>query len=348
MSRSLKEETCVLDGAFEAPRIRAAVFYMTERCLLRCSYCYFRDKGTADLPREVSAALLGFLEKIPHAPAEFIISGGEPLLCWNEVRWLAGQIKSRFPGRGIHVQTNGLLMDREKIAFFRKAGMTVEFGIDGDLATTVRHRCGLDKRSFGVLVGNIRRAGEAGLGVGCTMTVHPDQADRMMANLQFLGELGIGHMDITPAAFMPWDTRSTALFRRHYRKILAVPALRAKLLVREDREPVAPGTMDVSLHPPGYLLGGDAFLCLPRAKKAACSLWDRKTGRWRPGPLALLQQAYAALHQRRRRVVYRDLVSCNFQVVDRILGGNTLTADIVPLMRFLTIEHSKPLRQGKQ
>ncbi len=329
-------------------RLRTAVFYMTDRCVLRCSYCYFRDKGGADLPRAAAGKFLKLLEGIPGAPSGFVISGGEPLLRWKEVCWLTGEVRSRFSGRGVHLQTNGLLLDREKIGFCRKAGMTIEFGIDGDLITTTRHRCGLDQKSFGILVGNIREAVRAGIGVGCTMTVHPDQVTQMASNLLFLCSLGIGHVDVTPAAFMPWDARSAGLFRRNYQKILKVPAFRRKLLVSEDLEPLLPGTMDLSLHPPGDLLGGDAFLCLPREKRAACSLWDSKTGQWRPELLEVLQQAYQALHQRRGKLVYRDLISCNFQFIDALLGGKKLSRDMVPLMRFMTLEHLKQARrEGK-
>jgi hypothetical protein len=50
------------------------------------------------------------------------------------------------------------------------------------------------------------------------------------------------------------------------------------MYANDDTEWISPGGMDLSLHPPGYLLGGDAFLCLPENKRKEFSLWDNASG----------------------------------------------------------------------
>lgn len=262
------------------------------------------------------------------------------MLCWDQFRWLVATLQRRFPGRHIHLQTNGTLLTPGRIAFIRRSGVSLEFGIDGDKDVTVRHRCGLESAGYVKLVRNIRLCVAAGIKCGCTMTVHPEASGDMLHQATFLKTLGLGSVDVTPAAFMPWTPGAVAQFRENYKMVIADPSLRQVLLTSEDQEFIHPGVMDLSLHPPGHLLAGDAFLCLPEAQRSRSSLWALKTGDLRPEVLAFYQRAYSALHHRRTRVTYRDLVCCNFDLVNRIMGKEYInTTQIVALMRFLTKMH---------
>ncbi len=318
-------------------RMRSAVIYLTERCPLACGYCYFRDKRQHDLSWKVLANFLVLVKREWGSPRSFVISGGEPLMCWDKVKKLVMALRSGFPGADVRMQTNGLMLDRTKIAWLSARGVGLEFGIDGDLGTTARWRRPMDRGMFARLVRNIRAALDAGISCGCTMTVHPDEVARMAENLRFLKGIGLSCVDITPAAFMPWDAARRAAFRAAYVDIVATPALRRMLFTREDREFMPAGLMDISLHPPGDVLLGDAFLCLPGKARKKFSLWDPATGTLRPQMVAYYRRRYALLWKRPSWRTYRDHVSFGFEMVNAMMGRNYLnTRQIVPLMRFMT------------
>ena len=320
--------------------IRTAVIYLTERCPLACGYCYFRDKKQQDIPWQVLTDFLVFVKREWGSPRSFMISGGEPLLCWDKVTRLVVSLRRGFPRAGIHMQTNGLLLDRTKTAWLRGKEVSLEFGIDGDFGTTARWRSPMDLKMFNRLVRHIRAAIAAGISCGCTMTVHPAEVALMAGNLRFLQEVGLSCVDITPAAFMPWNKAHQAAFKKGYKDIAADPALRRMLFTREDHELMPAGLVDISLHPPGEVLLGDAYLCLPEKVRKKFSLWDPGTGALDPAMAAYYWRQYALLWKRPSWRTYRDHVSFGFEMVNSMMGRNYLNVrQIVPLMRFMTRMH---------
>lgn len=108
------------------------------RCNGRCANCYERRiraiKGNIIEPD--IELLLDAIEKWPKhegASSSPCIHGGEPLLFSNEdLDKLLGKIFARFGHSGI--QSNGLLIDAEKIEIFKKNRTSVGISIDGDTA----------------------------------------------------------------------------------------------------------------------------------------------------------------------------------------------------------------------
>lgn len=321
-------------------RIHTAGIYLTERCPLACTYCYFRHKHNRDLPWEIIERFLNFIKHKWNAPASFVLSGGEALLCWGRVKKLIGVLRSDFATSTVHMQTNGLLLDGVKARWLKAREVSLEFGLDGDFETTARWRTPMDRRGFDRLVRHIRYAVDAGISCGSTMTVHPQEVSRMAGNLCFIKNTGISSVDITPAAFMPWDKESVRFFKMEYLKILKDRTLRGMLFTGEDVELIKPGVIDLSLHPSGEVLLGDAFLCLPEAVRREFSLWDCRSGKLRPEVMDYYQRLYAVLWRRPTWRTYRDYVAYSFEVVNQMIGRDYLNVrEMVPLMRFLTRVH---------
>ena len=238
------------------------------------------------------------------------------------------------------MQTNGLLLDQKKAAWLKMKAVGLEFGIDGGSMSTTRWRRPMNRKMYARLVRNIRAAIAAGIPCGCTMTVHPDEVDRMAENLRFLKDIGLACVDITPAAFMSWDAPHQTAFKAAYKDIVATPALRRMLFTREDREFMPEGLVDISLHPPGNVLLGDAYLCLPESARKKFSLGDPATGALRPQMVTYYRRRYALLWKRPSWRTYRDHVSFGFETVNVMMGRDYINArQIVPLMRFITRMH---------
>lgn len=106
---------------------------LTNRCNLRCSFCYNLDRGEPEIPVQ---DLLGFIARFrtSFSPnASLIILGGEPTL--DRVR-LMDLIRGARPWftQPILVSTNGTLMDRELAGFLAESGVEVQVSIDGSHA----------------------------------------------------------------------------------------------------------------------------------------------------------------------------------------------------------------------
>ena len=313
---------------------------MTERCNLHCDYCFFRHMMGREISMDAVQQLFLLFEREGTVPSTLIFSGGEAFLAKENLFKILNEAHDRFKGISLHIQTNGLLIDRDDIAELRRLGVSLEFGVDGRSQQTLEHRCGLKPASFQRLTGTIQECVKAGIHCGSTMTVHPNEVRYMEEGLEFLRSIGLPHVDVTPAAFMPWTHETIALFKENYLKAAHKPALRRLMYANEDIKWISPGVMDLSLHPPHYLFGGDAFLCLPENKRIEFTLWNPENGQFRPEILSLYRQAYENMHRQHARLPYREHVCHSFELMNSMMGEKYMnTWAINDIMRFLTRIH---------
>lgn len=144
-----------MEGGAEAQAICTSLLVkLAMRCNIACTYCYwFRDadvmKAPALLGEEVEAALCERLDRhlARHRPASFSLTfhGGEPLL-FPKARFdaLCGRLRAIEGRTGValrlQITTNGLLVDPEWVALFRRHRVGVALSVDGTPATHDRRR----------------------------------------------------------------------------------------------------------------------------------------------------------------------------------------------------------------
>ncbi|MFB3918583.1 MAG: radical SAM protein [Candidatus Velamenicoccus archaeovorus] len=293
--------------------------YVTEKCNLACRYCYFRDKRNRSLSLETIRGFIFFLEKEGMKPRRFILSGGEPLLVWPLTKKVISFLKTAVPKAEIGLQTNGLLLDAPKIAFLKTNKVNLEIGLDGLPATTSAWRRGTTNASFAHLVEMLLLCRLAGLAVNCNMTVHPQEMPRFRHNFLFLAQLPFGKIDVTPAAFAAWDQAGRRTFKQDYAWI--AKKYHAKIYAGDARRFSPQGAWDLSLHPHGYLLPGDAFLCLPEKLKQEFSLIQfSPQPRLNTKTLAMLKQLYQRFGRKEKKQTYRDYIVSSFKIVNDLTG----------------------------
>ena len=142
--------------------IDKVVVKIASRCNINCSYCYMYNLGDTSYKMQpkfiAEQTTLNFAKKLlahlrennsPHA--FIIIHGGEPLLmdkkdfeifinCFKII--LESEIRLLFT-----LQTNGILIDEEWIAIFKKYNINVGVSLDGPKADNDRYR--VDKNGNG-------------------------------------------------------------------------------------------------------------------------------------------------------------------------------------------------------
>lgn len=320
--------------------VHYAWIYVTERCNLRCEYCFFRHRRGREISRLAVQRLFLLFEREKTVPQTLIFSGGEVFLAKENLFKIVGEARRRFKNISLHIQTNGSLIDKASIEKLRELGVSLEFGIDGGCEQTVRHRWGLKTASFKRLTDTIRICLKAGISCGCTMTVHPHEVQHMEEGLNFIQGLGLSRVDVTPAAFMPWTPQAILFFKKNYLALARQAHIRKLFYVHDDVEWIEPGFMDLSLHPPGYLLGGDPFLCLPERERKQFNLWNCTDGKIRPEVLSFYRGVYDRMHGRNNRVLYREHVCHSFDLINTMMGKEYMNAGAInDISRFLTRTH---------
>ena len=143
---------------------------VASRCNLDCSYCYvyhMGDEGWRAQPKRmdarVSAAVarrLGELATNQDHPLSVVLHGGEPLMLgWRRLSDLFEELRSALPASaGLHVQTNGVLLDDAIIELCLKYDVGISVSLDGPASVhDAFRRDHLARGSHGRVMAAVRR-----------------------------------------------------------------------------------------------------------------------------------------------------------------------------------------------
>ena len=142
-----------------APIVDTVLIKTASRCNLDCSYCYvyhMADDGWRRQPKRLSEPsiarivdALATLARDQEAPFSVVLHGGEPLLLGYELtEKLLAQLRTHLGvEHGLHVQTNGLLLDERYLDLFDSCDVGVSISFDGPAAVHDANR--LDRSGRG-------------------------------------------------------------------------------------------------------------------------------------------------------------------------------------------------------
>jgi uncharacterized protein len=117
---------------------------------LQCTYCYLSSKGRNTLAASDALAVVSDVLSRENREVCIHFTGGEPLLCWDLLLSLTEGIREltlRQRGRnsqGVYfsLQTNGLLLDADKLRTLKSENIRLCLSLDGDAPVHDLHRIG--------------------------------------------------------------------------------------------------------------------------------------------------------------------------------------------------------------
>ena len=118
-------------------------------CNLNCKYCHFHEKHGSI--RESAMNIYVILDNIRRYIEKYqiksfkigFVGNGEPLLNFCELKSYIEYIEDLIVSKTVlpYIVTNGLLIDVEKLCFFKDYNVNVGFSIDGDRRIHNEYRC---------------------------------------------------------------------------------------------------------------------------------------------------------------------------------------------------------------
>jgi uncharacterized protein len=200
------------------------VFKISERCNLKCDYCYFFFAGDDTwklhpplVPRNVIEDLGAFAARAARnhelQVITLIFHGGEPLLMTRPRFAEMCETLRRYENRfrfNFGLQTNGVLVDDEWIDLFERYGVSVGVSLDGSIAVNDLHRLDFKGRSsYDRTVAGLRRLQDAASkgrmpGPGLLSVINPD-ADGGEVYRHFAHDLGVTQMSFLTPDYT-WDS----------------------------------------------------------------------------------------------------------------------------------------------
>lgn len=182
---------------------------LTEKCNLACGYCLAgASQRMPHMDEEVALRAIDRAFAIrQHEGFTFEFSGGEPFLRYALMQRLVDYIRDH-PARGdraayVAIQTNGTLLDAERVRWMRDAGVIVGLSLDGNPASHNQSRPQVNGgESFSKVMRGIDLMQRAGIGFGALLVLNRSNIGDAEAMIDFLVDNGIEHIKLNPVAYL--------------------------------------------------------------------------------------------------------------------------------------------------
>lgn len=194
--------------------------HLTDRCNLRCRYCYAAP-GAEDMSFATAVAAI---ERCAVGPnCGIIFFGGEPLLCqdriWEIMAWCEATHPHRFHYK---VTTNGTLLDEAFMDEAERRGLHVALSHDGVRAAHDALRVGPDGvGSFDAVQSALALLLRRRPYSPVMMTVNPETVGHFAKSAQWLQTQGVQYLIASLNYAGAWTDASLAKLRKEYLKLAA-------------------------------------------------------------------------------------------------------------------------------
>ena len=181
------------------------------RCNMRCTYCYYLEKGKYSESRKQTCMSYTLLEKLirqtiaasPGPIVSFTWHGGEPTLAGMEFYKKALELERKYLPKGWeawnNLQTNGLLLSESWCRFLRENRFDVGLSIDGSAEVHDANRRLVNRAgTYARVSAAIRRLREAGVEPDLLCTVNAVSQERPLEVYRALRDTGCGWVQFIP------------------------------------------------------------------------------------------------------------------------------------------------------
>lgn len=154
--------------------IRLIILKVTNRCNLSCLYCYEPSGELNDMPIGIAKiSIEKILSSTKSKKVTIIFHGGEPSLLSDEwfstiVNYAKERANNFDKQVCFGIQTNGLLINEEKINLFTQLGISISFSMDGP-STIITNPY---RKQSDVVVENFHRAQKMGANPNILMVIN--------------------------------------------------------------------------------------------------------------------------------------------------------------------------------
>ena len=214
------------------PKVTSACFNLTDACNLQCRYCFVEQHPhfmTLDVAKKGVEFLINNLHwKQEHGiykneKVGVTFFGGEPMLMYEEIiKPLVLWIEEVYPGEvTFDITTNGTLLNKERIDFFKEHNIYPLLSMDGGPDTQNFNRPCQDPnlKSFDLVVKNIPYLLEQFPGITFRATIDSNSVDKTYENYLFASAMGFKNIFMIPDSQHPWSVESLESLNTEFYKI---------------------------------------------------------------------------------------------------------------------------------
>jgi len=156
-------------------------------CNCRCTYCYEGQEHDSKsvLTFEKACDIISFIKARfpPIIRLHLSFLGGEPLLCFREIKHIYYELKNVFEHLSLSVTTNGILINEIIGIFFKESKANIQVSIDGIKHHHDKHR--IDAKGAGTydrVIAGIKILQDAGIPISVRTHINEEFMDNVFLN----------------------------------------------------------------------------------------------------------------------------------------------------------------------
>jgi sulfatase maturation enzyme AslB (radical SAM superfamily) len=205
---------------------RWLMLLVTHGCCLRCKYCFVQQDAQKYMSRKTLFKSVDFLmsSSLKHLQLQFF--GGEPLmlpfkLIKETINYANKKADEKGKSLDVIVTTNGVLLNKEQVKFFRKNKVIIEISLDGTEAAQNINRPQRpgSPNSYPLIVKNLPLIFKEGAYCKASMVVTPYTVDTLVDNFKHLVSLGFKKIFIMTACGLFWSESKLSLLEKRLREL---------------------------------------------------------------------------------------------------------------------------------
>jgi len=201
-----------------------ALLHLTHDCNLRCPYCFTGEKFaramTVDTGKRAAEFVVDYAKQHGQR-AVFSFFGGEPMMAWDTLKEVVLHAEQVAEAAGVtplfRMNTNGLLIKEDHLAFFEQHDLIFILSIDGDEAMhDAERKTAGGAGSFAALAKKLPRFLEHNPGMIASVVITPTNVAHAARGLAFLFDAGFQFVIVKPDVTQAWSQEHVAELARQY------------------------------------------------------------------------------------------------------------------------------------
>ncbi len=204
-----------------------ALVHLTHDCNLRCPYCFTGDKQAREMTPETArqtAEMVVAYAKEHGQRAVFSFFGGEPMMAFDVLREMVLHAEKIAVEQGVtalfRMNTNGMLIKEEHLAFFEEHDLIFILSVDGNKAMHDRGRVTASGAgSFDVVAKKLPRFLEHNPGMMVSVVITPENVVDAADGIAWLFDAGFRYMIVKPDVTQAWSRENVAELDRQYQRV---------------------------------------------------------------------------------------------------------------------------------